>query len=158
MRQAGLLISAALTLALPNSAAAAEPLPSPPSLHPSPGWQLVASYGLTGPFRIGGDVPMRTGEPFAIIAACRGASELIVLLGPQPTDGVWSGRAFEFPCLPGDGPMVTTRFLVDSATAADSYLQVAPDGARPDRVATVLVEQEEQPAPMTPSPSPAAPD
>ncbi len=155
MRRPGLLLSAVLLVAFPAGTAAAEPLPSPPSLGSSPGWQLVASYGLTGPFRVGGDVSLRTGELFAIVAACRGASEVIVLLGPRPAGDVWSGRAFEFPCLPGDGPFLTTRFVADSATAADVYVQVAPDGAWPDRVVTVLVEQE-QPASLAPSPSASA--
>jgi hypothetical protein len=96
---------------------------------------------------------LRTGEPFAVIAACRGASQLIVLLGPPPADGVWSGRAFEFPCLPGDEEFATTRFVVDAATAADVYVQVAPDGASPHRVATVLLEQEHRSASSAPSPS-----
>jgi hypothetical protein len=153
MRPAGLLLSAALLVAFPTGTVAAEPLPSPPSLRSSPGWRLAASYGITGPSRVGGDVSLRTGEPFAIVAACRGASEVIVLLGPLPTEDVWGGRAFEFPCLPGDGPFLTTRFVADSATASDVYVQVAPDGARPDRVVTVLVEQAEHPASLAPSPS-----
>lgn len=158
MRQAGLLLSAALLVAFPTSTAAAEPLPSPPSLQPSPGWQLVVSHGTTGPFGGEGDIELRIGEPFAIIAACRGAFELLVLLGPPRTDGVWSGRAVEFPCNPGDGPFVTTRFVVDSATAADVSVRIMHDRAQPDRVVTVLLEQEEHPASAAPSPSASAAD
>lgn len=155
MRQAGLLLSTALLVAC---TAAAEPLPSPPSVQSSPGWHLVVSYGMTGPDEVTGDVPLRIGEPFAIIAACGGASDVLVLLGPRPVDGVWSARAFEFPCRSGDEGIATTRFVVDSATAADVYVRVVSDDDWPDRVVTVLVEQEGHPASMAPSPSASAAD
>ena len=157
MRQAGLLLSAALLAAFPTSTAAAEPLPSPPSVQSSAGWQLDVSFGMTDPYGGEGDVDLRPGEPFAIIAACGGASDVLVLLGPPRTDGLWSGRAFEFPCLPADGGIATTRAVVDSATAADVYVRLVPDEDWPDRVVAILVEQEKR-AVSAPSPSASAAD